>query len=289
MAVFLTLVFLTAFRGWVVLSWGPGLHTQLTRRVLEMVRCLREPSPSHRLVLAHPQSFLYGNIAADLVNFKNYGGMKNHCHNWNIQERLETRARTDRERAFILGYLCHLAADVTAHNHFVPYHLVHGVPPIILGHTYWEALADAGVTDEEWEIVAGLRSDRSLHQDEKLIWRTVRWRALGARSNKWIFNNILLVSLRQPWREMVRRADARQGRYPIDREFLDHCRTGCIHNMMAVFDPARLSALKLRDPTGREALRGARRMRRELIAQFGSAVGAREPSRKQARLAYWSF
>jgi len=289
MAVFLIFAFLIAFRGLLVLSWGPGLHIQLTRRVLEMIRLLREPSPSHRLVLAHPRSFLYGNIAADIVNFKNYGGMKNHCHNWNIQERLDARARTDVERAFILGYLCHLAADVIAHNHFIPYHCVHGLPPIFLGHAYWEALADAGVTDDEWEVVAGIRRDRTLHQNDRLIWNAVRWRALGARSNKWIFNNVLLVSLRHPWRELVRRAHARHARYPIDRQFLDHCRTGCIHNMMAVFDPALLSALKLRDPTGREALRGARRMRREMIERYGSAVGAREPSRKQARLAYWSF
>src|SRR5262245_37826704 len=98
-----------ALRG---LGWGPGIHIQLTRKVLSQIRASLHQTPEHKLVLDHPDAFFYGNIAADLINFKNYGGMKNHCHNWNIQERLSLLAETSLERAFVLGYLCHLAADV---------------------------------------------------------------------------------------------------------------------------------------------------------------------------------
>ncbi len=271
------------------LGWGPGIHIQLTQRILDQIRRRRDSRPEHRIVLAHTDAFFYGNIAADIVNFKNYGGVKNHCHNWNIQERLQALAHTDLERAFILGYLCHLAADVIAHNHFIPYHFVCGLPPRFLGHAYWEALADAAVTDEEWEIVSDLRYDKDLHQNDRLIWNAVRRRVLGTRSNKWIFNNILLLNLRRSWRELIRLARTRRARYPLDGEFFQHCLTRCLHDMMCVFETERLSLLKVRDPTGREALRGARILRRDLRITHDSVLSARRASRRMAREAYWGF
>src|SRR5258705_2727281 len=84
------------------LGWGPGIHIQLTQRVLEQVAKRREPREAERLVLAHKDAFYYGNIAADIVNFKNYGGVKNHCHHWNIQDRLNALASSDFERACVL-------------------------------------------------------------------------------------------------------------------------------------------------------------------------------------------
>lgn len=278
-------VFLAA-RGF---AWGPGIHIQLTRRVLDQIRKRREPRPEHKVILEHTDAFFYGNIAADIVNFKGYGGVKNHCHNWNIKERLEALARSDLERTFIYGYLCHLAADVVAHNHFIPYHLVRGIPPRFLGHAYWEALADAEVTDDEWDIVAELRHDKTLHKNDRLIWSAVRWRALGIRSNKWIFNNILLLNLRRSWRELIRTAHSRERRYPMDTEFFRHCWTRGVHNMLAVFENERLSLLKLRDPTGRAALRGARLLRHEIIMRHGLQEEARAVSRRLAREAYWGF
>jgi hypothetical protein len=270
-------------------SWGPGIHIQLTRRALDQIRRRRDQNEDHRIVLAHPDAFLYGNIAADLINFKKYGGMKNHCHNWSIRERLQELARTDLERAFILGYVCHLAADVIAHNHFIPYHRVRGIPPLILGHAYWEALADATVSDEDWDIVAALRRNKALHRNDHLIWEAVRWRALGSRSNKWIFNNILLLNLRRSWRDLIRLALRRRGNHSLDTEFFRHCWNRCLRNMLDIFDGDRLAVLKLRDPTGRVALRGARLLRRDLILKHGNIQEARAASRRLARVAYWSF
>jgi hypothetical protein len=269
------------------LSWGPGIHIQATRRVLEQIRRRRHPRPGHSLVLAHTDTFLYGNVAADLINFKNYGGMKNNCHNWNIQDRLRVLAETDREKAFVYGYLCHLAADVISHNHFIPYHRVRGIPPLFLAHTYWEALADASVDDDEWDLIRGLRHNRELHRHDRLIWEAVRWRALGPRSNKWIWSNILLLSLRSRWRDLIRLARARRGRHPIDGEFLRHCVSGCVHNMLDVFDEERLSVLKLRDPTGRTALRNSRFLRRDILLRYGRTEDGMTASKRIAREAYW--
>ncbi len=267
-------------------SWGPGTHIRLTRELIRRLERRREPTGLHAIVLHHPQPFLYGNIAADIINFKAYGGVKNHCHNWNIHERLEAQAKDEAAQAFILGYLCHLAADVVAHNHFVPYHLVSRFPPRIFGHAYWEAIADGSVSDLEWHAIDALKRSRALHRFDRLVHSAVERKALGLRSNKWIFNNILLLSCRRSWRQLVRTAQANASVYPLDAPFHDLCLRASFRNMLGVFRPRRLALLKARDPTGRAALEGAQRMRGELLRDFGHRARARELARELASAAF---
>jgi hypothetical protein len=268
-------------------AWGPGTHIQLTLKLLEHLRRSKRLRPDQELVLDHPQAFLYGNIAADIINFKAFGGVKNHCHNWNIHERLEAHVHSEHARAFVLGYLCHLAADIVAHNHFVPYHAVYNFPPRYLGHAYWEAIADAGVSDEEWHTLDGMkRRTKALHSYDVMVHRAVRLRVLGLRSNRWIFNNILLINCRQNWRTFIRSVHGQAVLHPLDSEFQARCRQQSFRNMLSVFYLRRLALLKVKDPTGRTALRGARTLRRELLRDFGSRSLAKRTSVLLAREAY---
>ncbi len=280
------LMLLTAIWLLAQMAWGPGTHIQLTRQVLGRLRRRRIVNPAQAVVLEHPEPFLYGNIAADVINFKAYGGIKNHCHNWNIEERLESLAENESAQAFVLGYLCHLAADVIAHNHFVPYHLVCNFPPRVLGHAYWEAMADAHVSDLEWHAIDGLKRDRQMHAFDRMVHNAVRRRALGLRSNRWIFNNVLLLSCRREWRELVRSVAQSKTQHPLDEAFHRRARAASFRNMLSVFQPRRLQVLQTRDPTGREALRGAQRMRRGLKIDLGNRARAREISRELARAAF---
>jgi hypothetical protein len=266
--------------------WGPGTHIQLTGDLLRRFRRMRKPKAEQDLVVRHYQPFLYGNIAADIINFKAYGGVKNHCHNWNIHERLEEHATDDAARAFILGYLCHLAADIVAHNHFVPFHLVHDCPPRFLGHAYWEAIADSRVSDADWHTVDKLKRNRAIHEFDRMVHRAVKWRALGLRSNKWIFNNILLINCRQSWRSVIRGFQSSARAHPVDEEFHRLCRAASLRLMLSVFHPRRLALLKVHDPTGKFALQGALRLRRELVRDHGDRRKARDVSRALAKAAY---
>src|SRR6185369_13819255 len=92
------------------LAWGPGHHLEFAERVH---RRRREMLPLDVASLIHEErdAFEYGNIAADIINFKAYGGAYSHCHRWTIIEEMRAQARTPREEAFVLGYLSHLAAD----------------------------------------------------------------------------------------------------------------------------------------------------------------------------------
>ena len=51
---------------------------------------------------------------------KKYAAAGRHCHSWPVGFEILDRARDEPLRAFSLGYLAHLAADVVAHNYFVP-------------------------------------------------------------------------------------------------------------------------------------------------------------------------
>jgi hypothetical protein len=266
--------------------WGTGTHITLTREILARYRRRRGLNAHQALVVHHPQAFFYGNIAADIINFKAYGGFRNHCHNWNIQERLEREADDDAARAFVLGYLCHLAADIVAHNHFVPYHLVYNFPPRILGHAYWEALADGRIHEEEWHAVDGFKRSQILHRFDHMVHRAVKRKALSLRSNKWIFNNILLINSRRSWREIIRNVQAGARKHPLDERFYQRCRAASLGLMLAVFYPRRLALLKIHDPRGKEALLGALRLRRELLRDFGTRGEAREVAVALAHAAY---
>lgn len=269
----LLVLFLAALAGGA--AWGPGTHIQLAGRLLR--RMDRRLAKSQReLLTAHTEAFLYGNIAADIISFKKFGGLRNHCHNWNMKERFEALIQTEHEQAFLYGYLCHLAADVVAHNHFVPFHMLHGLPPMVLGHTYWEARADDVVHEEHWQTIDGLRNRRELHQNDQMINQAVRKKALSLASNKWIFNNVLLARSKRGWRDIMDQMRSRRPVGTLQHRFLDECHERCLENMWLVFDALDLEHLKQWDPSGLGALREARLERRRLIAHHGSReAGAR--------------
>ena len=180
-------------------SWGPGHHLEFAQRVYR-----RRKEHLNRdfvtLLEEHKSSYFYGNIAADIINFKAYGGSYNHCHRWAIVEEMRELAETSSQRAFILGYLSHLAADSIAHNHFVPYHLARFARTSGLGHLYWEMNADRFISDARWKLLAELRNDVELDELDWLVNETVPKKALSMRTNKLIFNHVLLISHRDRWR-----------------------------------------------------------------------------------------
>ncbi|MCI0652294.1 MAG: zinc dependent phospholipase C family protein [Planctomycetes bacterium] len=257
-------------------AWGPGLHIRMATRLLAGMKD-RLPPEYQDLLSRYTHDFLYGNIAADIINFKRFGGLKNHCHNWNIKERFEGMIAREHERAFLYGYLCHLSADVVAHNHFVPYHLLYALPPRLLGHTYWEARADGVASADQWEKIDELRTLKALHESDQLIEAAVRRKALSLASNKWIFNHILLARSRKSWREVMEKMRTRAPRGTIREPHFAECIAAAEENMHRVFDDKGLATLRSLDPNGQLALKKAMRMRRDLVARHGSReAGAEE-------------
>src|SRR5687767_9235253 len=160
------------------LAWGPGNHLEFEARVWRRRKELLPPRVSD-LLASERAAWQYGNIAADIINFKAFGGHYNHCHRWTIVAEMRALAETPAQHAFALGYLAHLAADTIAHNHFVPYHLARFARGRELGHLYWEMNADRFVPDERWKVVGDLKSRPELFELDDLVNRTVPKKALS--------------------------------------------------------------------------------------------------------------
>jgi hypothetical protein len=297
MLLLLTLAALSLF---LLQGWGPGTHLELAERVLRRRRELL-PDRVAKLIGTERAAYLYGNLAADIINFKGYGGHYNHCHRWTIVEEFTAADPSPKAEAFALGYLSHLAADTIAHNHFVPYHLARFARTRGLGHLYWEMSADRFVDERRWQLVKELKADAGLQSLDELVNRSVPKKALSMRTNKILFSHVLLVSERETWRKGMSRL------HPIDRValrqgFLERFRKAATARARLALSRGGLAKLEHIDTNGKAAQKEAMRQRRRLVRQYpagparhhaGEAAaavfleGMQSPPLKNGEAAHW--
>jgi hypothetical protein len=235
-------------------AWGPGTHLEFEQRVFRQRR--RLPHAVARLLAQHREAWQYGHIAADIINFKAVGGPYSHCHRWGIIEDMRRLATDDSQRAFICGYLAHLAADTIAHNHFVPYHLARFARTKGLGHLYWELSADRFVPEERWEVVTRLKADRTLDALDQLVNHTVPRKALSLSTNKAIFNHVLLVSERRQWRTGMARLHPLAS-VELKRSFLERFRHAAVERIVLALSEGGIDRIAHVDANGHAAQKTA--------------------------------
>jgi len=259
-----------------IAGWGPGHHLEFAERVLRRRRELL-PRDVATLLEQERDAYEYGNLAADIINFKGYGGAYGHCHGWKIIEDMRALATTPREEAFILGYLSHLAADTIAHNHFVPYHLARFARTKGLGHLYWEMSADRFIPESRWKVVTRLKSNAALSELDELVNRTVPKKALSMGTNKFLFNHVLLVSERERWRRGM------QGLHPVGEVelspgFLALFQLAAVDRIRLALHTRGFRAIQKVDANGKDAQLKAMRVRQGWLARFAPRRVPREES-----------
>ena len=117
--------------------------------------------PFKKCSARHRYPYLYGCIAADIIQAKKYTrSLYTHCHCWPVGWQIVEAARTEREEAFAYGYLSHLAGDVFSHNHFVPVQLIVSFEARALRHVYWEARFDAAQRRDRWRLIRSVLDHR---------------------------------------------------------------------------------------------------------------------------------
>ncbi len=274
------MIFLIAFLALVLLvgaNWGPGNHLEFEARVWRRRKELLPPRVC-ALISDEREAWQYGNIAADLINFKAFGGHYNHCHRWTIVEEMRDLARSPAEHAFALGYLAHLAADTIAHNHFVPYHLARFARGRSLGHLYWEMNADRFVADQLWDVVSRVKENPAMSALDHLVNSTVPRKALSMGTNKLIFNHVLLVSENRRWREgMGLMHPLPQVR--LTRGFLDLFREAAVGRIVLALSPRGIERLAHLDTGGKAAQRQALETRKRTLLLSPAARLARAEER----------
>lgn len=122
------------------LAWGPGVHTVIALNMLDNVLLIL-PSIAG-IISSFPLEFLYGCLAADFFLGKSKMKKAGQAHNWKGGFRLLGEANNDRETAYAYGFLSHLAADVVAHNFFVPNMIREYRSLRKKSHLYWEIRTD---------------------------------------------------------------------------------------------------------------------------------------------------
>jgi hypothetical protein len=220
------------------------------------------------LIKRYPRSFLYGATSPDIIMGKKYAGLMHHCHNWRIGRLILAEAETERQRAASYGYLMHLAADVVAHNYYIPVKIVRSWRARMLSHTYWEMRFDLGVPERAWGRL-GKASRADVEEFDDLLERVLRKAIFSFRTNKRIFNTILMLQKLKTLRQSLA-LYASYSTYGIGDENRQHYVDLAFEAALDFLrDPDGAPCLQV-DPTGRRRLEDAEELRldiRELVGE----------------------
>lgn len=251
-------------------AWTPATHIYLGESVLANLHQL--PAIVADLLRAFPFDFLYGNVAADTSMAKKYAPVGRHCHHWHVGQEILDVAPSDRLRAFGWGYLSHLAADTVAHNFFVPRQLMLTSGSAALGHSYWESRFESHLGDAyartAKEVITQDHSVNDTHLDQ-IISPTL----FSTRTNRRLFRGMVHITESQSWQWAFQRI-RETARADLETDDVERHMAVAFEYIMEMLGERDAAARRL-DPIGEQALRVAKRMRREALR----AGARREPER----------
>lgn len=246
----------------VALAWTPGTHILLGEAVLRSADLLL-PSALAGLLRAFPYDYLYGSIAADTSLAKRYARFGRHCHHWPVGLEILDRARDDSLRAFAWGYLSHLAADVVAHNHYVPHQLAVTSSTSALGHSYWESRFESH-TGESWarrarEVIL-LDHGRADDHLDRILSPTI----FSTSTNRRFFRGMVYVTDTGSWQRAVGLM-AEHSRWGLTDGLVVGHLERAFDYIVAFLNEGERSIPGGMDPSGEEALREAKSLRRRAL------------------------
>jgi hypothetical protein len=238
------------------LAWGPGVHLALGNAVLSNLGCL--PPLLAAILSRHREAFLYGSLSADIFIGKGTRIKPGHSHNWVTGFKLLKSADDMRVAAYAYGYLTHLAADVVAHNYFVPNALAAMKSGSKLSHVYVEAQADRRFRNEQETALSLLRMPNRV-QDDSLLTAMER-RRLPFLVKKQLLKGSLSVTGRKSWTDSLRLAERLLHSSKVNRQ-LDDMFSLSENLVFDFLNGPDLSPAVSFDPIGSGNLRRVREMR----------------------------
>jgi hypothetical protein len=252
-------------------AWTPGTHVFLGEAVLRNLTLL--PAGVAALLQHYPYDFLYGSIAADTSMAKKYAAAGRHCHAWHVGMEIRDLARSDSLRAFGIGYLSHLAADVVAHNYFVPFQLAGTASTTAIGHSYWETRFEtllppsAAHRAHELLLLDHGRADEHL---DRILSPTL----FSTGTNRRLFRGMVRAADNENWQRVFQLLLERS-RWDLDATSVE---AHLVRSFDFIVDFLRRdegAEPYAMDPAGDAPLREAKRVRRQAVHD-GGAEGARD-------------
>ncbi|NCC25666.1 MAG: hypothetical protein EOM25_10810 [Deltaproteobacteria bacterium] len=240
------------------LAWGPGVHLALGNELLTGALALS--APIYKIMRGYPTAFLYGALSADIFIGKGSRFNPGHSHNWAVGFRLLDEASEPFLRAFALGYLSHLGADVVAHNCFVPNMLCFTPAGGKFSHTYVEAQADMKVPRVADQAQSLFRL--GLGEADKILLEAVGKRRLPFEVRKRLFRGGLSILATKSWKNglwLLKGHLSTAG----DESFLAEMLDLSLRCVVDVLEAGRGSDVVRQDPIGSRNLKAIKLLRRK--------------------------
>jgi hypothetical protein len=247
------------------MAWGPGIHIVKGSYILDHLYLLL-PSVA-QLLKAFPRDFLYGCISADFFIGKGYRRRDDHCHNWSIGLKMLSAADTPPTKAFCYGYLAHLAADIGAHNFYIPNQLYLTSTTTRFGHIYWEYRADSQVDNAYWELARRVVEAQNQNNDLSLE-NAVKKRLLSLKTKKKMYVRVLNLTDFDRWRQTCEFVQ-RNSRWRIKQDYIDQLRDLSISLAVEFLREPQNSICFDYDPVGTRNISRAKRLRRMALRATG--------------------
>lgn len=254
-------------------AWTPGTHILLGDAVLRSAGLLL-PAALAQLLRSYPAAFLYGSIAADTSFAKRYAKVGRHCHFWHVGDEILERARDDELRAFGYGYLAHLAADVVAHNHFVPHQLAISSTSSGAGHAYWEARFESelgGQWSRRARDVIGLDHGRSDDHLDRILSPTI----FSTPTNRRIFRGMVHAADLGTYQRVLSLMAA-NSRWPLRPTAVTAHVERAFDYIVDLFVAGDRAVARRADPSGDAALREAKAIRKSALLRGGERAARKD-------------
>jgi hypothetical protein len=240
-------------------AFGPATHVFLGSTLLDMLYLL--PPSLATLLRSHPQSFLYGSMAADISFAKKYVPAGRHCHFWHVGEEILQEARNDRLRAVAYGYLSHLAADTIAHNFFVPRQLLLTSSTKALGHGYWEHRLDAQLGEPYGSLARQVVMDYDHSEADNLFDSVLSGTIFSFETNRRIFRGMIRMQDNDRWKLVFDRV-LQKSRWGLTGSTIESYMSRSFDFLVDYLLRRRDSLAAQLDPTGDFNLQLAKKVRR---------------------------
>ena len=234
-------------------AWGPAIHTVISCSVLDNLGNLLPQVAG--ILKQFPLEYIYGNLAADFFIGKGNKRKEGHSHNWEAGFSILGEAGNEKEAAYAYGFLSHLAADVVAHNYFVPDLIYRFIMLKKLGHFYSEAIADKSAGSFYLKMAVDILTSKQLECD-KMLKAAVLANSNALKTKRHIFTQSVRVSdylYESPQFTFM----YNQMRYKIPEDYIESMITLSYKLVKDLLSNTGSSKCLSHDPIGEENLRKA--------------------------------